>query len=141
MRGLIFAAGLFALAATPGLAQPAEDAAILANRLTGTELVLSANGQEIARGAIVSTAVDTCRLDLMWTGGADLSANLADVRLLDWNGTDTFYAMELGEDQPWMRFVVGPDRYEAALGAFQRLARACGSDPQRPVRIVRAPGR
>lgn len=140
MRGLLLAAAV-ALAAAPALAQPAEDAAVLANQLTGTELVISADGEEIARGAIVSTAVETCRLDLMWTGGSDLSVNLAEIRLLDWNGTDTFYAMALGEDQPWMRFVVGPDRYEAALEAFEGLARACGSEPQRPIRIVRAPGR
>lgn len=126
--------------ATPAPAQPSEAAGVLANRLTGTELIVTVpGGEELGRGGIVSTAVDTCRLDLMWTGGADLSVDLGEIRLLDWNGADAFSIMEGGDGRPYVRFVVGADRYEAALEAFNRLARACGSDPQRPIRIVRAP--
>lgn len=138
----LFVVGAIAAMATaaPALAQPAEDAAVLANRLTGTELIVIAqSGDELGRGGIVSTAVDTCRLDLMWTGGADLSVDLGAVGLLDWNGADAFSFMETGDGRPYVRFVVGADRYEAALEAFNDLARACGSDPQRPIRIVRGP--
>lgn len=133
-------AAIAVLAAAPALAQPSEDAAVLANRLTGTELIVTVpGGAELGRGGIVSTAVDTCRLDLMWTGGADLSVDLGALDLLYGDGQDTIGLSAAGEGQTHMDFVVGADRYEAALAAFDSLARTCGSRPSQPARIIAAP--
>ena len=142
MNRLLVACGAIAAMAmaSPALAQPSQDAAILANRLTGTELIVTVpGGAELGRGGIVSTAVDTCRLDLMWTGGADLSVDLGALDLLYGDGQDTIGLSAAGEGQTHMDFIVGADRYEAALAAFDSLARTCGSRPSQPARIIAAP--
>lgn len=136
MRGLLFAAGLAALAAGPAIAQPAEDAAILANRLTGTELiVVGPSSNELGRGGIVSTAIDTCRLHLMWTGGADVSVDLGALGLIGGDEVQSISIRENEEHSPELVFVVGPERYHDALDALERLAGHCGSSPSAPPRL------
>lgn len=121
---------------SPAVAQPAGDAAILANRLTGTELiVLDSSSAELGRGGVVSTAIDTCRLNIMWTGGADMSVNLSALGLI---GGDAFQSISIRESEqhsPELVFVVGEERYPDALDAFENLARHCGSSPSAPPRI------
>ncbi len=133
MRPLLAIAGLVVAMAAPAASQPAEDAAILANRLTGTELiVVDASGAELGRGGIVSTWVDTCRLNLMWTGGADTSVNLSALGLISGDAVQALSIRESGEHSSELVFVVGEDRYRDTLDAFEGLARHCGSSPSPP---------
>lgn len=132
----IAAASVLLSVAAPAVAQPAEDAATLANRLTGTELiVLDSSGAELGRGGIVSTWVDTCRLNLMWTGGADTSVNLSALGLISGDAVQALSIRENGEHSSELVFVVGEDRYRDTLDAIEGLARHCGSSPNPSPRL------
>ena len=128
MRRILALAVATTLLAGGAQAQQAE-AALLARSLTGTELIIidADAGRELARGAILSPSIDTCRLSLMWTGGADVSVDLRSIRLLQGDGAGSLNVRETGEGQPDLIFVVGADRYADAMSAFGDLARICGS--------------
>ena len=128
MRRILALAVATTLLAGGAQAQQAE-AALLARSLTGTELIIidADAGRELARGAILGPSIDTCRLSLMWTGGADVSVDLRSIRLLQGDGAGSVNVRETGEGQPDLIFVVGADRYADAMSAFGDLARICGS--------------
>ena len=128
MRRVLALAVATTLLAGGAQAQQAE-AALLARSLTGTELIIidADAGRDLARGAILSPSIDTCRLSLMWTGGADVSMDLRSIRLLQGDGAGSVNVRETGEGQPDLIFVVGADRYADTMSAFGDLARICGS--------------
>lgn len=134
MRGrLLLAAAALALAG-PAAAQvqvsAPEAANILINRLTGTELILvdGETGQEIARGALLSTSIDSsCEMTFIWTGDAatDTTIHLGRIGRLEGDGDETISATGNTPDRPTHRFVVGPPRYADTLQAFETMANAC----------------
>lgn len=128
MRALLPLMVAASLLASGAQAQQAE-AALLARSLTGTELIIvdADAGRELARGAILSPSIDTCRLSMMWTGGADVSMNLGAVRLLQGDGAGSVNVREAGDGQPDLIFVVGADRYADTMSAFGDLGRICGA--------------
>jgi hypothetical protein len=131
MRGLLLLAAV-ALAG-PAVAQvqiPAPEAAnTLINRLTGTELILlDAAGQEIGRGALLSTSIDSsCEMTFIWTGDAatDTTIHLGRIGRLQGDGDGTISATGNAADRPTHQFVVGPARYADTLQAFETMANAC----------------
>lgn len=132
MRGLLLLA-VIALA-SPAAAQvqiPAPEAAnVLINRLTGTELILleGGTGQEIARGALLSTSIDSsCEMTFIWTGDAaiDTAIHLGRIGQLQGDGDETISATGNAPDRPTHQFVVGPARYADTLQAFETMANAC----------------
>lgn len=133
MRGPLIAIGLAAVllfGPTAASAQQAE-AAVLARNLTGINAeILDATTGAVRTSAILSSAVDTCRLTLFWNETAsEVVLDLGRIGYVDGSAADGATVV-VGESSAGGRvylFELSPGRQAETTSAFEGLARLCGA--------------